>query len=260
MVAPHPSRSTAAASLPPAPVFVLVEPQMGENIGAVARAMLNFGLTELRLVNPRDGWPNRKAEAMAAGADAVIAGVKVCASTQEAIAECNYVVATTTRPREMLLPVLSPEEAAASLKARIARGERCAVLFGGESCGLLNEDVARADAIVSIPVNPAFSSLNLAQAALVLAYEWGKAAGRTPAASEIDVAAPASKEEFERLIAHLFGVLDARGYFFPEHLRASMKRNLRVALTRAAFTEPEVRTLRGVVSALENPPKLRRGR
>jgi tRNA/rRNA methyltransferase len=245
------SRRNALEGLGPAPAFVLVAPQLGENIGAAARAMLNFGLTDLRLVRPRDGWPNEKAAATASGAVAVIDAARVYAATGEAVADCRYVVATTARPREMLLPTLSPAEAAEALKSRMARGETCAVLFGGERSGLDNDDVALADAIVSIPVNPAFASLNLAQAALVVAYEWAKATGRAPFAGELAAAAPASKEDIERLIAHLFAALDARGYFFPENLRETMQRNLRVALTRAGFTESEVRSLRGVVAALD---------
>ncbi|MGE0407787.1 MAG: RNA methyltransferase [Amphiplicatus sp.] len=250
MVVERQGRRDGAGALRPGPVFVLVEPQLGENIGAAARAMLNFGLSALRLVAPRDGWPNPAATATASGASLVVNEARLFATTEAAIADCGYVLATTARPREMLLPVLSPAEAAAAMKARIARGERTAVLFGPERAGLSNEDVARADAVVSIPVNPAFASLNLAQAALVLAYEWAKADGRTGFAGDLDSAEPAARTDLERLIAHLFGALDAANYFFPPDKRPAMERNLRVALTRAGFTEAEVRTLRGVVKAL----------
>lgn len=223
---------------------------MGENIGATARAMLNFGLSGLRIVNPRDGWPNEKAGAMAAGASIVIDQARVFTSTADAVADCNYVVATTARPREALLPVLSPEEAAAEMKPRIARGEKCCVLFGGERAGLSNDDVMRADAIVSIPVNPAFASLNLAQAALVVAYEWAKADERKALGIEESAAIPAPKADFERFFDHLVSELDRSGYFFPEEKRTNMVRNLKAAFQRAGLTESETRSLRGVIKAL----------
>ena len=236
--------------LRPAPAFVLVEPQLGENIGAVARAMLNFGLVDLRLVDPRDGWPNPAAVAMASGAASVIDGARLFAAAGDALADCAYVLATTARPREMLLPVLSPEEAAREMHARIAQGARCAVMFGGERAGLGNDDVARADAIVSIPVNPAFASLNLAQAALIVGYEWAKADGRTPFASELEGETPAPRADLDGLLAQLVAALEASGYFFPPEKRPVMERNLRVAFARAGFSEGEVRTLRGVVKSL----------
>ncbi len=223
---------------------------MGENIGAAARAMLNFGVSGLRLVNPRDGWPNEKAGAMAAGATIVIDQARVFDTTREALADCNYVLATTARPREAFLPVLEPAEAAAEIKTRIARDERCAVMFGGERAGLSNDDVMRADAIVSIPVNPAFASLNLGQAALIMAYEWAKVDGRKAPASELERAVPASREDFERFFEHLVSELDAAGYFFPAEKRANMERNLKVAFMRAGLTEGETRSLRGVIKAL----------
>ncbi len=243
------SRKQARDGLTPAPLFVLVEPQMGENIGATARAMLNFGVAGLRLVRPRDGWPNPKAAATASGASIVIDQTDVFASLDEAIADCQYVLATTARRRELPTAVLTPDAAAAALKERIAAGLRCAVLFGGERNGLASDDVARADAIVSIPVNPAFASLNLAHAALIVAYEWSRAAGDM----EIDAPAttpPAGREDLHRLIEHLEAELDAAGYFFPLEKKPGMARNLRAAISRAGFTEPEIRTLRGVIKAL----------
>lgn len=249
------ARRDGRGALRPAPLFVLVEPQMGENIGAAARAMLNFGISGLRLVNPRDGWPNEKAGAMAAGASLVIDQARVFETTREALADCAYVLATTARPREALLPVLDPAGAAAELKARIDRGERCAVMFGGERAGLSNEDVMRADAIVSIPVNPAFASLNLGQAALIVGYEWAKADGREALPPALAAAAPAAREDFERFIDHLKEELDRVGYFFPEEKRPSMERNLKVAFMRAGLTEGEVRTLRGVIKALTKARK-----
>ncbi len=244
------ARREIRTQLRPAPLFVLVEPQMGENIGATARGMLNFGLSGLRIVNPRDGWPNEKAAAMAAGATVVIDDARIFASSGEALGDCHYVLATTARPREALLPVLSPTEAAAEMKARIGRGEKCAVMFGGERAGLSNEDVMRADGIISIPVNPAFASLNLAQAALVVAYEWAKADERQGLGADMDAARPARKADFEGFFDHLICELDAAGYFFPAEKRANMVRNLKVAFQRAGLTESETRSLRGVIKAL----------
>ena len=223
---------------------------MGENIGGCARAMLNFGLSGLRLVAPRDGWPNERASAMAAGASIVIDQTVVFSSTAEALADCNYVVATTARRRELLLPALSPSQAAAAMKERIDRGERCAVLFGGERSGLSTDDVVRADAIVSIPVNPAFASLNLAQASLVIAYEWAIADGRAGFSSDLDAQEPAPKEDFEQFFAHLVSELDATGYFFPEPKRLNKERKLKAAFQRAGLTQNEVSALRGVIKAL----------
>lgn len=243
------SRTRAREGLAAAPLFVLVEPQMGENIGATARAMLNFGVTGLRLVAPRDGWPNPKAAATASGAAVVTDQAEVFDTLDEAIADCRYVLATTARRRELTTPVVAPEEAAATLKARVDAGHRAAVLFGGERNGLSSDDIARADAIVSIPVNPAFASLNLAHAALIVAYEWSRAAD----AMEIDALQaepPASREDLARLYEHLEAELDAAGYFFPPEKKPGMTRNLRAAFSRAGFTEPEIRTLRGVVKAL----------
>ncbi len=240
----------APEGLRPAPVFILVAPQLGENIGAAARAMFNFGVSSLRLVAPRDGWPNPSAIATASGADYVIERAETFADLSAAIADCSFVAATTARPREMLLPVLTPEETAQEIRVRIDRDERCAVLFGGERAGLSNEEVAQANAIVSIPVNPAFASLNLAQAVLAVAYEWAKADGRARFVSELDAAPAAAREDLERFLERLNAALDEAGYFFPEHRRAVMERNLRVALTRAGFTESEIRTLHGAVKAL----------
>jgi tRNA/rRNA methyltransferase len=232
------------------PAIVLVEPQLGENIGAVARVMLNFGLTDLRLVAPRDGWPNEKALAMASGASRVVEAARVVSSTAEAISAAQFVAAMTARPRESLTPVMTPEAAARDMKSRIDRGEACALLLGPERTGLSNDDVMRADAIVSIPVNPAFASLNLAQAACVFAYEWAKADGLTAPPSDLDAAAPATKAEFDGLMDHLFDELERQRYFFPEEKRPIQQRKLRAALTRAGLTEGEVRTLRGVIKAL----------
>jgi len=238
-------------------IFILVEPQMGENIGAAARAMLNFGITGLRLVAPRDGWPNPAAKAMAAGASAVIDGARVFETLAEAVADCTRVLATTARARELRLPVTTPRAAAADmmLQLRQNEGARCAVLFGGERSGLTSDQVAMADAILTIPVNPAFASLNLAQAVLVMAYEWGQAIAATDGgidtfASPLAAEPPAPRAEFTRLMVHLETELEAAGFFHPPEKKPLMIRNLTAALTRAGLTRIEVQTLRGVIKAL----------
>ncbi len=246
------SRMRAREGVTPAPIFVLVEPQMGENIGAAARAMLNFGISGLRLVRPRDGWPNPKAAAMASGAAVVVDNVRVFDTLDAALADCHYVIATTARRRELMTPVLAPAAAVTELRTRIASGQQCAVLFGGERNGLSSDDVARADAILSIPVNPAFASLNLAQAALIVAYEWARAGDYAEIESPLADEPQASREDLMRLIDHLETELDKAGYFFPPEKRPAMARNLRAAFSRASFTESEIRTLRGVVKALAN--------
>ncbi len=236
----------------PGPAVVLVEPQLGENIGAVARVMLNFGLSDLCLVAPRDGWPNEKAVAMASGASRVVEAARVVASTAEAVADAQFVAAMTARPRESLTPVLTPEEAARTMKGRVDRAEKCSLLLGPERTGLSNDDVMRADVIVSIPVNPAFASLNLAQAACVFAYEWAKADGLAPPPSDLETTPPATKAEFDGLMNHLFRELERQRYFYPEEKRPTQERKLRAALTRAGLSEGEVRTLRGVIKALSD--------
>ncbi|MEL7489323.1 MAG: RNA methyltransferase [Pseudomonadota bacterium] len=244
------SRRDGLSALRPAPIFVLVAPQMGENIGAAARAMLNFGVSALRLVAPRDGWPNPKAGAMAAGASLVIDQAQVFDTLAEAIADCTLVLATTARSRDILLPVHDPAGAAALIAPRIEAGEKCAVLFGAERSGLSNEDVMRADGIISVPVNPAFASLNLAQAALIMAYEWGRIDGRTSFDSALAETQAAAKDDLERFHQHMEDELDAAGYFHPPEKKSVMSRNLRAAFTRANFTDGELQTLRGVVKAL----------
>ncbi|MEM9617264.1 MAG: RNA methyltransferase [Pseudomonadota bacterium] len=244
------SRKNARDGVSPAPIFVLVEPQMGENIGAAARAMLNFGVSGLRLVNPRDGWPNAKAGAMAAGAAIVIDHTEVFETLEDAIADCQYVIATTARMRELALPVLPPVEAAANLETRISAGQRCAVVFGGERSGLSSDDVARTDAILSVPVNPAFASLNLSQAVLLIAYEWSRASGVAAIENPMADEAPAKREDLSRFLDRFEASLDAAGYFFPPEKRSGMVRNLRAAFTRAGFTELELSALHGAIKAL----------
>lgn len=236
--------------LRPAPAVVLVEPQLGENIGAVARAMLNFGMSDLVIVNPRDGWPNEKAVAMASGASAVLDKARIAPTTAEGIAPFHHVLAMTARPRESLLPVLTPREAAQEMKARVCRSERCAILLGPERAGLSNEDVGRADGVIAIPVNPAFASLNVAQAAVVMAYEWAIADGAGLPPADLDQAPPATKEQFEGFIDQLFESLADARYFYPEERRSALERKIKTAFARANLTEGEVRTLRGVIKAL----------
>lgn len=235
----------------PGPVFVLVEPQMGENIGAAARAMWNFGLTGMRLVAPRDGWPNSKAEATASGAAPVLDGMKVHATTNEACADLGFVFATTARDRALTRTVMTPARAMAEARAMIAAGEKVGVLFGPERAGLSNADVARSNAVISVPVNPAFGSLNLAQCALLLAYEWMQQADATPEATyELAGARRATGIEVERFLQALTERLDATGFFFPEHKRPSMLMNLEAMFRRAPLTDSDVRTLHGVTRAL----------
>jgi len=234
---------TAAA---PQPVVVLVRPQLGENIGKAARAMLNFGLEDMRLVSPRDGWPNPDAGPAASGADVVLARAQLFDSVADAIADCHYVYATTVRKRGLTKPVVTPEVAAREMRARPGRS---AWLFGPERSGLETDDVACAQAILTVPVNPQFGSLNLAQAVILAAYEWSKSADRT--VSIIDnYEGPASQASLEGLIDQVDGALDAAGYYHVPSRVASSKRTLRNLLTRPAWSEKEVRTLRGIVHAL----------
>jgi len=233
------------------PAIILSEPQLGENIGACARAMANFGLTDLRLVKPRDGWPNPKAEAMAAGAANLIASAKVYGSVEEAIGPLGLVYASTARDRAMAKEVLTPAEAARRLREAAQRGVRSALLFGNERAGLTNDEVALADCVITIPTDPGFSSLNLGQAVLLAGYEWFRAGDATPPA-HIDhgAALPAPREELVRLFEHLEDELEKSGFLFPPGNRPGMIRNLRSILHRAQLTDQEVRTLRGVIVAL----------
>lgn len=246
------SAATAAA----APAFVLVDPQLGENIGASARAMANFGLNDLRLVRPRDGWPNPKALAAASRADSVIAAVRVYADEREATADTPRVYATSARDRELTKPVLTPDRAAAEMRAFERQGIKSAVLFGGERAGLTNDQISLADVIISVPVNPAFGSLNLAQAVLLLGYEWFKPyADAPPIQLPMGQNLPASREEVYHLFEHLETELDASGFLFPPDKRPHMIRNIRTTLLRAGMTDQEVRTWRGIIKALVEGPK-----
>ena len=235
-----------------APAIVLVAPQLGENIGMVARAMANFGLCDLRLVAPRDGWPSETARAAASGADWVVDGATVFGSVPEAIADLGLVLATTARPREISKPVIRPSEAAERLAARLEAGETGGILFGAERAGLDNDDVALAEAIVTFPTNPKFSSLNLAQSVLLIGYEWFRMAGQHGGRrrSGAGMQPLAAKADLIRLFEHLEAELDAAGYLYPAEKRPVMVRNLRNILLKAELSDQEVRTLRGVIKAL----------
>ena len=232
------------------PVVVLVNPQLGENIGAAARAMANFGLAELRLVDPRDGWPNPVAVANAARAAHVIEAARVFATLEEALADVSFAYATTARRRGMLKPVRGPEEAAATLRRRHMRGERTAVVFGRERAGLESAEIALCDEIVTFPVNPAFASLNIAQAVLLVAYEWMRTGDATLPIAEPE-SIPATKAEMVGLYDHLEAALDRAGYFFPEAKRARLVENVRVIFQKAALSQQEIHALRGMVVALD---------
>lgn len=232
-----------------APVIVLVRPQLGENIGKAARAMLNFGMTELRLVAPRDGWPNPAAGPTAAGADIVLEQARVFDTVAEAVADCAHVHATTVRKRGITKPVLTPEESARVLSREPGRG---AILFGPERSGLESDDLELARAIVTVPVNPAFGSLNLAQAVILCAYEWSKTRALVQPTTE-DLLPPAPQEELEGLIHHFERLLEPLGYFFPEARAAASRRTLRSVLTKPGWNHLELRTLRGVLSRFERP-------
>jgi tRNA/rRNA methyltransferase len=240
------------------PAIILVEPQLGENIGTSARAMLNCGLDDLRLVQPRDGWPNAKALSAASGADRVVETARVFDSLGAAIADLTRVYATTARPRDMDKSVVAPREAAAQLRAFESRGERVGVLFGPERRGLSNDDITLADAVIEVPLNPAYRSLNLAQAVLIVAYEWIMAAPPPLQPRGGYAPTPTTKAELLGLFDHLEAELDACGFLFPPDKRPSMVRNLRNMLGRGNLSEQEVRTLRGVISGLANLGRTRR--
>lgn len=230
------------------PVFVLVRPQMGENIGAAARAMLNFGLDRLRVTGPRDGWPNPKAVAMASGAGRVLDQAGLFDDVQTAIADCDFVFATTARGRELVKEVVTPERAMAMARTLGAAGKRVGVLFGPERAGLENDDIILANAIVTVPVNPDFPSLNLAQCVLLLGYEWQRQGTEVPASvMELARTELASRMEVGRLADHFEERLDAAGFFFPETKVEGMKANLRNMWGRLGLTRAEVQTFHGML-------------
>ncbi len=231
-----------------APVFILVRPQMGENIGAAARAMLNFGLEQMRIVEPRDGWPNPKAVAMASGAGRVLDRAAVFADLGAAIADCDFVFATTARGRELVKLVVSPERAMEMTRAMAGEGKRVGVLFGPERAGLENEDIVQANAIVTVDVNPEFPSLNLGQCVLLMGYEWRRLAGEVaPEVMELARTEFASRLEVGKLADHFEERLGAAGFFFPETKADGMKANLRNMWGRLGLTRAEVQTFHGML-------------
>jgi tRNA/rRNA methyltransferase len=243
--------SSKSITFGPVPAIILCEPQLGENIGTAARAMANFGLWDLRLVNPRDGWPNEKAVASASHADHVIERVRVFETVEDAIADLNLVLATTARARDLAKPVIGPDAAANQLAAHIGSGQGAGILFGRERWGLSNEEIALSDAIVTLPVEAAFASLNIAQAVLVLAYEWRRASGGGALLFGQPERVQASKADMAGLFDHLETALDEAGFFKTEAKRPTMVTNIRTMLGRAGFTAQEVRTLRGIIAALD---------
>ncbi|UWQ20586.1 RNA methyltransferase [Jannaschia sp. W003] len=229
------------------PDFVLVRPQMGENVGAAARAMLNFGLERMRVVAPRDGWPNERAVALASGAGRVLDAAVVSDTTADAVAGAHWVLATTARDRDLTKPVYDPEAAMREAARRIAEGQRVAVLFGPERTGLENDDVALANAIVSVPTNPAFPSLNLAQCVLLMGYEWRRTRGVAAPAVEMAGTEWASAAEMAALGDHFEERLDEAGFFFPAGKAPAMKRNLRNLWSRMPLTRADVQTFHGMM-------------
>jgi tRNA/rRNA methyltransferase len=235
------------------PIIVLVRPQLGQNIGKAARAMLNFGLTEMRLVSPRDGWPNPDAGPAASGADAVLEKAQVFDRVEEAIADCGFVFASTVRRRDLVMPVLGPEEMAERIRAM--RG-RSAILFGPERSGLETEEVALANAVVTVPINPEFGSLNLAQAVILLAYEWsrGEALAQPPAK---EAEPPAPHGEIEGLIGQLDQALSAKGYYHPPSRTQATRNTIRTIFTKTGWSSREIKAVRGIIRALDEPPRRR---
>lgn len=230
------------------PAFVLVRSQMGENIGGAARAMWNFGLDRMRLVAPRDGWPNQKAVAMSSGAGRLLDEARLFQTTADAVGDCNFVFATTARSRDLTKQVVTPERAMQMAREKIAAGDKVAVLFGPERAGLENDDIARANAIISVPVNPLYASLNLAQCVLLTAYEWQRAGGDVVQdKTELAKTDWASGIETDKLIEHYEDQLDEAGFFFPVAKADSMKTNLRNMWSRMPLTRADVQMLHGML-------------
>lgn len=236
------------------PAIILVEPQLGENIGTAARAMANFGLSELRIVNPREGWPNEKAKAAASRADHVIRQARVFETVDDAVADLAFVYATSARERTMAKPVVGPVEAAQTMARHKASGAQVGILFGRERWGLTNDEILMADEIVTLPVNPAFASLNIAQAVLIIAYEWmqhGMSDAGVKPYDWADGTGPATKDELRYFFEHFDNLLDACNHYFPPDKRPHMQMNLHALLQRAQFSGQETQTMRGVLASLE---------
>src|SRR6266849_5895351 len=238
------------------PAIILVEPQLGENIGTAARAMMNCGLDDLRLVRPRDGWPSAKAVAASSGADTVLEKARLYPSVPAAIADLVHLYAATARDRGMVRREVTPRRAAVEMRAWLATGEPCGVLIGPERTGLVNDDVALADTVLTVPLNPAFSSLNLAQAVLIVGYEWFTAKTEPkPETLHTGHSRPANKAELLRFFEHFEEALCQSGFLRHPDKRPSMTRNLRNLFQRALCTEQELRTLHGVITAFVGPRK-----
>lgn len=237
------------------PAMILVRPQLGENIGKAARAMLNFGLTDMRLVAPRDGWPNPAAGPAASGADIILDNAQVFDTVEDAIADCTLVFASTVRERGMAKAVSTPREAAAQMRSKIKAGERPAILFGPERSGLANDDVALADQILTVPVNPKFASLNLAQAVILTAYEFSQTVDATPAFQPAYPEGQASKEAMIAMADHIEVELDKRGYFKSEDRREIQSRMIRNMVISASPSAQEVQSWRGIIKSLARPVK-----
>ena len=249
------NRGALPADFPKGPAIILVAPQMGDNIGKAARAMLNCGLTDLRLVNPRDGWPNERAEACCSGAYLVLDQVQLFDSVRDAVGDIDYVLGTTARLRDIDLPVYKPSAAVEQLNTTYSNSQKSAILFGCERSGLDNDDIALCDGVLSIPLNPEFSSLNLAQAVLLIAYQWFSSQEHDLATTPYkthDEAAPAraSKEQLYNLFDHLEDELAKGGYFKTEELRPKIVKNIQAMLSRASLSEQEVRSLLGMIVSL----------
>ena len=243
------SKGRAIAAI--APTIILVRPQLGENIGMAARAMLNCGLSTLRLVAPRDGWPNDKATRAASGADIVLDHAEVFDSVGEAVADLEHVVATTARNRELSQRIVTPRHAAGEIRGWTGQGKKVGILFGPERTGLTNDDMVQADTALSIPLNPQFSSLNIAQAVLLVAYEWAATEEGQPSERMSTYATRlATKDELQNLFEHLERALDQSGFLRNKAMRPSMVLNLRAFLQRAGMTEQEVRSFHGVIKYL----------
>ena len=234
-----------------APIIILVRPQLGENIGKAARAMLNFGLTELRLVAPRDGWPNPSAGAPAAGADVVLAHAEVFETVAAATHDCAHVYATTVRKRGVVKPVIAPEAAAVEVRANTGRS---AILFGPERSGLESDDVALARTIITVPINPEFGSLNLAQAVMVVAYEWSKSEALS-SPPKVDLEPPAPQAELEGMLGQITAMLAEVNYFFPPARKHVTLRMVRSLLTKPGWSANEVRTFRGILTEIRKGPR-----
>jgi tRNA/rRNA methyltransferase len=254
----------AAGEMGARPAVILVRPQLGVNIGTAMRAMANFGLDELLLVAPREGWPNPHADAAASKAQTRIKRLSVCDDVPAAISEFNWVCATTARQRDLATPVLTPQQMVKEAHRRLAEGQRVGILFGPERSGLTNDDIVQVDATVMIPVRPDFASLNLGQAVLLIAYEWMRQAGEDASSLgrvstfekprrsgfHAQTGRPATKEELIGFFEHLESALDANGFLYPPEKRPNMVRNIRAMFSRMGITEREVKTLRGIVAAL----------